>query len=170
MRNQTLLDLGTSVYMCRGAFFAACVNHPGWVVEVEGGAVIEQLHVRLPIRVDSAYILPVASERIGVDAFSTLHHCWDNVATEVMPGRRTSVFGSPSILNQDTDQCFTIKYVDAHSAESSTRLARLLLKGNDPSLGIRFQNAKAMTFLDRYDSRTKRDIGAVLLMERNHGP
>src|SRR5207249_1544256 len=52
----------------------------------------------------------------------------------------------------------------------ATRLLGLLLKRENPPLGIRFQNAKARTFLERDDHSTKSNIGTVLLMEGNHRP
>src|SRR4051794_21175873 len=48
VRNQTFNDLRTTVNMGRRPLFAACVNHPGWIIEVEGGVIIQQFHVRFP--------------------------------------------------------------------------------------------------------------------------
>src|SRR5258708_2711054 len=154
MRNETLDDVCPAANMSGRSLFTARMYHPRRIIEVEGGVVIEQLHVGLPIRIDCADILPVSGKRIGVDTLLVLHHCGDDVAAKVMLGGRIASFSGPRILNQNTDQCFAIKYVNTHRAESAAWFARLLLKGDDPSLGIRFQNTKAMAFLKRHDHYT----------------
>src|SRR5579872_4316433 len=87
-----------------------------------------------------------------------------------MLGRGTTIFSGSRVFDKDTGQRVATKYVDAHRAQCAAWLAWLLLKRVYLSLRIRFQNAKAGAFLDRYDHSPKGDIGVALLVERDHRP
>src|SRR5690349_9133804 len=96
----------------------------------------------LPVGLHGTYVLPVSSEGIGVDALISRQHCRDNVATEIMLAGGIAVFIGARILDEYTSQHVAIKDVDAHRTQCATWLLRLLLKRDDASLGISFQNAK----------------------------
>src|SRR5260370_7659378 len=97
VRDQALDDLRPAANIRRRPLLAARVNHPGWIVEVEGGMITKQLHMRLPVGVDGAHILPVTGKGIGIDAFAALHHCRDACATQLIPVRAPSIFTDPSL-------------------------------------------------------------------------
>ena len=46
--------------------------------------VAKQLHMRFPVGLHGAHVLPVAGEGIGIDALASCQHGRDDVAAEVM--------------------------------------------------------------------------------------
>src|SRR5712692_9007763 len=57
VRDQAAGDLRPAANMSRWSLLAARVNHPRWIIEVEGGAVTKQLHMRLTVGLHGAHIL-----------------------------------------------------------------------------------------------------------------
>src|SRR5436305_1258326 len=84
MGDQATGDLSSAANMGGRPLLAPCVNDPRSIIEVEGRVVSKQLHVRFPVRLNSAHVLPVAGKRIGIDAFASRKHGRDNIAPEVM--------------------------------------------------------------------------------------
>src|SRR6266571_3424858 len=168
MRDEAARDLGPTANMGWRPLLTARVNHPRWIIEVEGRALTKQFHMCLPVGLHGAHILPVAGKGIGIDALASGHHCRNNVATEVMLGGRGAGFSRSCVLDEDTDQRVAIEYVDAHRTQCTARLLRLLLKRDDPPPCICFQNSKTMTFLEGYDHGAKGDIGIMLLVKGDH--
>src|SRR6266571_6266257 len=168
MRDEAARDLGPTANMRWWALLTARVNHPRGIIEVEGRALTKQFHMCLPVGLHGAHILPVAGKGIGIDALASRHHCRNNVVAEVMLGGRSAGFSRSCVLDEDADQRVAIEYVDAHRTQCTARLLRLLLKRDDPPPGIRFQNAKTVTLLGRYDHGAQGDIGTMLLVKGDH--
>src|SRR5207245_4356584 len=112
--------------------------------------------------------LPVPGKGIGIDMLAPCEHGRDNVAAKVMLGGGTVSFGGPSVLEEHASQGVAIEHVDAHRTEIAAWLCRFLLKRDESSFGIRFQNAKAGTLIYGYDRCTKGDIRYALLMVRGN--
>src|SRR5579859_364227 len=170
MRDQATDNLRSTANMSWGAFFATRVNHPRGIIEIEGRMVAKQFHMSIPVGLDGAYILPVAGKGIGVDALASRQHGGNNIATKVVLGWRNAGFSSASVLDEDMGKGFTAEDINAHRAQCSTRLSRFLFKRVYAPFSVCFQDAKAGTFLKRYNNCTQSSIGAALLMERDHRP
>src|SRR5437764_9931117 len=80
------------------------MDHPGPVVEIEGRLIPKQRHMRLPVRLDGAHVLPVAGKGIGIDTLVLRHHRWNNIATEVMLCGAVASLSGSRILDQRTNE------------------------------------------------------------------
>ena len=89
--DQRAVDVGGRPDSGRRPLLRAGVDDPVAVVEVELRVVIEQLHVRLPVALDGADVLPVAVEPIAEDARAAVEHRRDDVAAEVGPQSSSQV-------------------------------------------------------------------------------
>src|SRR3970282_622042 len=58
----------------RRPFLGAGVDEPAAVVQVELRTVCQQVHVRLPVALDRAHVLPVSVEAVAVDAGAAAEH------------------------------------------------------------------------------------------------
>src|SRR5438552_9534707 len=103
------------------------MNNPGWIIEIESGIILQQVHMRFPVGLDGADILPVASEGISVNTFATSNHHWNNVAPEIMLCWDT-IFGCTCIFDENTDQRLAIEDINAHRTESAAWFLGFLLK------------------------------------------
>src|SRR5205809_3723301 len=104
----------SAIYMCRWPLFAASMNYPGRIVEIEGGLIVKQRHMGFPVRLNGANVLPVPGKRIGVDTPALCHHRRNNVVSEVMLSTLVPYISSLCIINQDLNEGVTIKNIDTH--------------------------------------------------------
>src|SRR5712691_12271943 len=90
MRDQTAADLRATANVGGWPLFTARMYHPRAIIQVEGRAIAQQLHMRLPVGLHGAHILPVPGKGIGIDLFATRDHARDNIFTKVMLARGTA--------------------------------------------------------------------------------
>jgi len=83
MRLRWIWARGADLRRC--ALLGAGVDDPVLVVHVELGPVDEERHVRFPVRLDRADVLPVAVEVVAEDARPAVEHRRNDVPAEVDP-------------------------------------------------------------------------------------
>ena len=94
---------------------------------------LEQVHVRLPVALDRADVLPVALELVAEDARASVEHGRDDVAPEV--GARLVEPLQQRLLRED---------VDAQRGKVALGLLRLLLPLGDLAVVVEREDPEAL--------------------------
>ena len=118
--DQAAMDLRRRADVGRWPLLRPGVDRPGAVVEVEVGHVFQERHVRFPVALDRADVLPVAVEAVAEDARPTVDHRGDHVGAEVGPRLVEPALERP-----------LREHVHAHAGEVALGLLGLLLPLDD---------------------------------------
>ncbi len=135
--DEAAVDVGGGADARRGAFLGPRVDDPVTAEEVQRRMVFQQLHLRFPVAVDGAHVLPVAVEAVAVDPCTRLQHGRDDVLAEVVtPATQPGVQG---LAGED---------VDAQAGQVAAWLTRLLLPLGDGIVVVQAEHPEAMGLRD----------------------
>src|SRR6187551_1699985 len=116
MADEAAMDIGGRPDPRRGSLLGARVDDPATLVQVERWMVVEELHLRLPVAVDGAHVLPISVESVAVDTRAGRQHRRHDVAAEVV-----------AALAEPSEEGLGREDVDAQAGQVAARLPGLLL-------------------------------------------
>jgi hypothetical protein len=136
---------------------------PKIVVHIEGGQDVDQLHIGLPIRINSTHILPIFGKAIGKQPLALVQQSGQHMLAKVGIGVDFLV------LYQGILQNVPVEDVDAHVDKVVFGLGWLFFKFVDAAVVVGIHNAVAAGFLPRDLQGRQRDVAVVFLVIDQHG-
>ncbi len=114
------------------------MNNPRAIIEIEFRRVLEQIHVRQPVRVYRPHVHPIAAVRVGEHALAVFDHARDDVFAEIV--RRLSAFG---IFAQIPIQHGQAEHVNPHRGQGAWRVFGFFHKIGHAVVGSGGHDAKS---------------------------